>query len=306
MGFEPRRTPSILGFPHRPEWGPVAHRRAVAGYLRNCREHARISPRHVADCIGVSESTVSRMETGQSVLRPLDVERLMRACGVTDQAEYERAARLTDEAGRAEPWQQYGQVVPRWVRPLLGMELAAQRILSYEPQLVPGWLQTPEYAEIVIRSVHPTASRQEIDTRVQVRVERLEMFRRQLDPPVLLAVMDEGVFTRQVGSPGTMRRQVRHLLNLLEELPYQLRLQIASQSVGAAGVVVGHPVVHLRFHAADHLPDMVYLEQFEGATYYEKPADTERYQAVMNNLCGLASPYERTRTLLAEAATHVW
>ncbi|MEU9381294.1 helix-turn-helix transcriptional regulator [Streptomyces sp. NPDC048279] len=299
MAADPK-APSILGFPHCPEWGAAAHRKALAGHLRRCRDHAGIAPRQAGRFIHVSEATVSRMENGQAALKPADVERLLDAYAVRDPQERARITDLVQEAAKPEVWQPYANAAPLTLRPLLAMEPAARRIISYEPQLVPGWLQTEEYAEIVIRAVHPTRPAREIAERVALRTQRIEMLRRAASPPVLLAVMDSEVFRRQVGTPGVMYRQIRHLLALLEELRYQLYLQIAPLTVGAAGAI-GHPVVHLRFFTPQYLPDMVYLEQYEGAVYREKPSESERYQAILNNLCGVATPAAQTSALLEDA-----
>ncbi|MFD4791222.1 helix-turn-helix domain-containing protein [Streptomyces sp. NPDC058459] len=295
-----QQAPSILGFPHRPEWGASAHRKALAGHLRRCRDHAQIEAKRAARCIDVSDAAISRLETGLATPEPAKVERLLDEYGVRDPAERARVAILVHEAAQPEIWQPYAHATPSTLRPLLAMEPAARRILSYEPQLVPGWLQTEEYARIVMRAVHPTRPAKEIAERVTMRMRRLEMLRRKTDPPSLLAVMDSEVFRRPVGAPGVMYRQIEHILALLAELPYRLRLQIAPLTVGAVGAI-GHPIVHLRFFTPAYLPDMVYLEQYEGAVYREKPADSERYQAVLNNLCGVASPADQTPSLLREA-----
>ncbi|MGW0602087.1 helix-turn-helix domain-containing protein [Streptomyces sp. NPDC002776] len=299
-----RKAPSILGFPHRPEWGAAAHRKALAGHLRRCRDHAGIGTRQAARCIGASESTISRIENGLAALKEAEMERLLDVYGVRDPQERSRIQALVHEAAQPEAWQPYAGAAPHTLRPLLAMEPAARRIISYEPQLVPGWLQTEEYAEIVIRAAHPTRPAREIAECVRLRMQRIEMLRRTEAPPVLLAVMDSEVFRRQVGTPGVMYRQIKHLLALLEELRYSLRLQIAPLSVGAAGAI-GHPIVHLRFFTPEYLPDLLYLEQYEGAVYREKPSESERYQAVLNNLCGVACPAEQTPSLL-QAALAAW
>ncbi|MFE7276492.1 helix-turn-helix domain-containing protein [Streptomyces sp. NPDC057623] len=299
MAADPK-APSILGFPHRPEWGPAAHRKALAGHLRRCRDHAGIGARQAARCIHASEASISRIETGRTALKPAEVERLLDTYGISDPLERARIADLVREAAKPEAWQPYANAAPLDLRPLLGMEPAARRIISYEPQLVPGWLQTEEYAEIVIRAVHPTKPAGEIAERVALRMQRIEMLRRAVSPPILLAVMDSEVFRRRVGTPGVMYRQIKHLIALLEELPYRLNLQIAPLTVGAAGAI-GHPIVHLRFFTPEYLPDMVYLEQYEGALYREKPSESERYQAILNNLCGVANPAEQTPALLEQA-----
>ncbi|MGW0886311.1 helix-turn-helix domain-containing protein [Streptomyces sp. NPDC002671] len=295
-----QKVPSILGFPHRPEWGAAAHRKALAGHLRRCRDHARIGTRQAARCIDASESTISRMETGLTTLKPAEVEQLLDEYGVHDPAERWRITVLVHEAAKPEAWQPHAHAAPPSLRPLLAMEPAARRIVSYEPQLVPGWLQTEEYAQIVIRATHPTMPAREIEDRVRLRLQRIEMLRRETEAPTLLAVMDSEVFRRPVGTPGVMYRQIKHVLALLEELRYRIRLHIAPLTVGAAGAI-GHPIVHLRFFTPDYLPDMVYLEQYEGAVYRERPSDSERYLAVLNHLCGVATPADQTASLLQEA-----
>lgn len=204
-----RMAPSILGFPHRPHWGPGAHRKALAGHLRRCRDHAGVTSRQAAQCVEASESTLSRMETGLAALKQGDIEQLLDLYGVRDPHERQRIAPLVHEAAQPDAWQPLAHAAATHLRPLLAMEPAARRIISYEPQLVPGWLQTEEYAQTVIRAAHPTAPAREIEERTRLRLQRLQMLRRQGDAPVLLAVMDSEVLRRQVGSPGVMFRQVQ-------------------------------------------------------------------------------------------------
>ncbi|MFJ6727646.1 helix-turn-helix domain-containing protein [Streptomyces sp. NPDC091281] len=298
MAAEPQ-APSILGFPHRAEWGATAHRKALAGHLRRCRDHAGIGTRQAARCIGASESTISRIENGLASLKTDEVEQLLDEYGVHDPAERRRIADLVSEAAKPDPWQPHAHAAPPSLRPLLAMEPAAHRIVSYEPQLVPGWLQTEEYARIVIQAMDPTLPASKVEERVRLRCARIEMLRRADGPPTLLAVMDSEVLRRMVGAPGVMYRQITHLLMLLDEMPYAIRLHIAPLAVGAAGAV-GHPIVHLRFFAHEYLPDMVYLEQHEGAVYRDKPSQSERYLAVLNHLVGLATPADQTASQLRE------
>ncbi|MFE7612310.1 helix-turn-helix domain-containing protein [Streptomyces celluloflavus] len=298
MAAEPHK-PSILTFPPRPEWGSAAHRRAVGEYVRKCREHAGVSRVAAANHIRTSPATYGRLEKGMAPLRQRDIDDLALLYGVHDAAELRRVSELVAEAARPAPWQQYSDMVVSWFRPLLSLEPAAELIHSYEPQLVPGWLQTEEYAQIVTRAGHPLASQAWVDRRCALRKGRFDMFRRAVDPPALLAIMDETVLNRPVGSPGVMFRQIHHLLKLLEQYPYELNLQIAPLSMGAIGAV-GHAIVHLRFRHS-LLPDAVYLEQCESASYTEYESETKGHQARLVNLSMTAAGEEQTRELLLEA-----
>ncbi|MCF3962723.1 helix-turn-helix domain-containing protein [Streptomyces fuscigenes] len=290
--------PSILDFPHRPEWGSAVHRLAVGAHFRRCRKRAALAAGPVAARLRTTTATLSRMERGLAPLEEADLERLIDLYGVDDERERTRLRELAAESRKPEVWQTYREPVARWARQLIAVEPAAQRILAYEPHLVPGWLQTDEYARTVLRAHYPTASPDSIAERARQRTARLGMLRRANDPPVLLAVMDESVLTRPVGGPGVMYRQIEHLVRLLEELPYTLKIQIAPLSAGAVGAI-SHPIVHLRF-SSSVLPDLVHLEQAGSAQYIEKRESTERYLGVLNNLCGASAPFDRTPALLRE------
>lgn len=292
-------APSIRDLPERQEWGPAVYRRALGEHLRRCREFANVSRRSAAHHIRVSNPTYGRMEKGEAPLHKRDVLDLAHLFGITHPGELQAHSVFVEGASKADPWQDHRDTVSPWFRPLLSMEPAAELIHTYEPHLVPGWLQTEEYARAVTRAGNPTASASWIEQRAALRARRLKMFFRAVDPPHLLAVMDESVLNRVVGNPGVMHRQIRHLVDLLEQLPYELNVQVAPLSMGAVGAI-GHPVVHLRFREA-LLPDAVYLEQSETALYSESAKKIERYRGVLHNLSAQAKSVEDTRSLLLEA-----
>jgi transcriptional regulator with XRE-family HTH domain len=298
MASPSEAEPSILDFPHRPEWGSAVHRLAVGAHFRRCRKRASLPAGSVAARLHTSPATLSRMERGQAPLEEADLEQLLELYAVDDERERTRLRELAAESRKPEVWQTYREPVARWARQLIAVEPAAQRILAYEPHLVPGWLQTDEYAQMVMRAHHPTASWDSIEERARQRTARLGMLRRANDPPVLLAVMDESVLTRPVGNPGVMYRQIEYLVRLLDELPYTLKIQIAPLSMGAVGAI-SHPIVHLRF-SSPVLPDLVYLEQVNSARYVDKREQTERYLGVLNNLSGASVPFDLTTSLLRE------
>ncbi|MGW6207410.1 helix-turn-helix domain-containing protein [Streptomyces sp. NPDC055089] len=300
MTGQHREIRSIRGFAPRPHLGAAAHRRALGEHLRRCRTGIGITGKTAAQSIGTSGPTVSRLERGDRTENTaLHATALLRLCGVTDLQELAHARSIAAQGEQPDAWEAYGNSIVRWVQPLLALEPAAQRIMSYEPQLVPGWLQTHEYAQLVIRAGFPDLPHAEVEARARARVNRLDMFHRDQDPPALVAIMDEDVLRRPVGSPGVMYRQIQYLIQLLKgDLRHRISLHIAPLSMGMTGAV-GHPIVHLRFADA-LLSDFVYLEQSEGARCVEGEGEAERYLSRITTLSGMANPADLTLTQLED------
>ncbi len=139
------------------------------------------------------------------------------------------------------------------------------------PRSTPG-------AVILIANAH--ASADEIDRRVSVRMKRQHLLT-QPEAPELWTVLDEAVLRRPPGGSDVMRAQLEHLLEMTD-LP-NVTLQIVPFDVGPHAAA-GGPFTILRFPEPD-LPDLVYLEQLNSATYLDHPDDVINYVTVMDQLC---------------------
>jgi hypothetical protein len=206
--------------------------------------------------------------------------------------------RLLDLARRANTpgwWHRFGDVVPPWFTPYLGLEEAASLIRTYEVHFVPGLLQTPDYTRAVVELGHGQASAAEIDRRTELRQRRQEVLRRP-SPPHLWAVIDEAVLRRPVGDEEVMRAQIEALIKA-SLLPH-VRLQIIPFRAGGVAPD-GCPFAILRF-AETALSDVVYVEQLTSAMYLDKPADVDHYAFAMDQACLKAEPPDRTAEVLAE------
>jgi transcriptional regulator with XRE-family HTH domain len=279
----------------RPEMGAKALARVLGNYLRALRESRGISPAAAGRRIGAHISKISRMETAHVSLKPRDVEELLLMYGVDDQ---ERAGIAALVARSAQPdwWQPYGELVPDWFQQLIGLERDAHLIRTYETQYVPGLLQTPAYAQAVVRSGYRLAPAEEIERRVELRLERQQrMFRP--GAPVLWAVVEEGVLHRPVGGPQVMRDQLTYLLETLRRPG--VRLQVASYEASAAAGP-GASVTYLRF-AQGFLPDVVYLEHMTSALYLDRLEDLDKYRASLDELSTLAATPAASRAIIEDA-----
>jgi transcriptional regulator with XRE-family HTH domain len=260
--------------------GPMALRIALGAHLRRLREASHITPAQAGDAIRATHSKISRLERGRSGAKQRDVADLLTLYGVTDEAERETVLALARQAGAPGWWQQYNDVLPRWFELYVGLERAASIIRTYEVQFVHGLLQTEDYARAVILIANSQAPKDEIDRRVSVRTKRKQLLT-QRGAPELWTVLDEAVLRRPPSGPEVMRTQLEHLLEMTD-LP-NVTLQIVPFDVGPHAAA-GGPFTILRFPEPD-LPDLVYLEQLDSATYLDHPDQVVNYMSVMDQLC---------------------
>ncbi len=260
--------------------GPMALRIALGAHLRRLREASHITPSQAAEAIRATHSKISRLERGRSGAKQRDVADLLTLYGVTDEAEREELLALARQASTPGWWQQYRDILPRWLEMYVGLEKAASIIRTYEVQFVHGLLQTEDYARAVILIANAHAPADEIERRVSVRMKRQQLLT-QPGAPEVWTVLDEAVLRRLPGGPELMRAQLEHLL-LMTELP-NVTLQIVPFDAGPHAAA-GGPFTILRFPEPD-LPDLVYLEQLNSAVYLDAPDDVLDYVTIMDTLC---------------------
>ncbi len=275
--------------------GPTVLRILVGSQLRRLREASGISPKDAGEAIRASHSKISRLETGRTGFKIRDVTDLLNLYEVHDEAERAALLALARQANVPGWWHTYGDLVPNWFEPYLGLEQGASVIRSYEVQFIPGLLQTEDYARAVIQLGHSDAKEAEIERRVHMRMERQRLLTRP-DPPRVWVVIDEAAFRRPVGGAATMRGQIRHLLDIAA-LPH-LTIEMVPFSAGGHAAA-GGPITILRF-AQDAIPDMVYLEHLTHAFYSDRQSDIDLYCQVMHRLVIHSQP------LSSRVATLPW
>ncbi|MEU1757243.1 helix-turn-helix transcriptional regulator [Micromonospora matsumotoense] len=276
-----------------PATGPTVLRMLLGAQLRRLREASGVTREGAGWEIRSSESKISRMELGRVGFKERDVADLLTLYGVTAAADRDALLKLARDANSPGWWHRYGDVLPGWFQSYLGLEAAAALIRSYEVQFVPGLLQTPEYARAVVLLGHRGAAVEEVDRRVELRVQRQQVLHRP-DPPQLWAVIDEAALRRPIGGPQVMRGQLTALIEATRS-PH-IRLQVIPFDAGGHAAAGGAFTI-LRF-GDDDLPDIVYIEQLTSALYLDKREDLDYYAAAMERLCVEATPPERTPEVL--------
>lgn len=273
--------------------GPTALRIALGAQLRRLREARGITSEEAAEAIRATHSKISRLERGRSGAKQRDVADLLSLYGVTDETVREEMLMLARHANIPGWWQQYSDVLPRWLELYVGLEEAASVIRTYEVQFVHGLMQTEDYARAVVLIANAHAPAEEIDRRVSARMRRQTLLT-QPGAPELWAVLDEAALRRAPGDRDVIRAQLEHLLQITD-LP-NVTLQIVPFRVGPHAAA-GGPFTILRFPEPD-LPDVVYLEQLNSALYLDQPADVTGYMTVMNQLVVQAETGVASRDML--------
>jgi transcriptional regulator with XRE-family HTH domain len=276
--------------------GPTVRRMLLGAQLRKLRDAAGITRGDAGFAIRGSDSKISRMELGRVGFKERDIADLLTLYGVTDEEEREALLELAREANTPGWWNRYGDVLPAWFQPFVGLEAAATLIRTYEVQFVPGLLQTKDYARAVIALVdNPmTTSPEEIERRVRLRMDRQQLLTRP-DPPLLWAVVDEAALRRPIGGTDVMRAQLEALIDATK-LP-NVTLQVLPFEAGGHSAAGGMYTI-LRFPEPE-VPDVVFLEQLTSGLLLDKRDDVDLYAMTMERLSVQADPPSRTPATLA-------
>lgn len=260
---------------------PSLRRRRLAAELRRLRDQSGLSVTEAARRLGWQASRLSRIETRQSGITAPDLRNLLNAYGVEDQGQRAYLAELARRVNERGWWQKYAGLIASEYADLIGLEAEARTIRTYQQELVPGLLQTPDYARAVIRASWPTSTAAEIDRRVEIRVERQEVLTRADPPPPRFSVvLSEGALRRPVGGYDVMRGQLEYLTRPRERA--NVTVQVLPFDAGGHPSMVG-PFTAMTFHDPDDL-GVVNVENATGALFLEEPDELRVYEELWNTL----------------------
>ena len=275
---------------------PSVRSRQLAVELRRLREEATLTGEEVASRLGWSAAKVSRMETARTAVAPADLQLLLDLYGISGQHR-ERLIELGRTARQRGWWDAYADMLGPEYATLIALESEAESAGWYAAQIVPGLLQTEEYAREIIRSTLLISPPGEVERRVQVRMSRQRVLTRD-NPLELSVVLDEAALERQVGGAGVMRAQLRYLAEVAGSP--NVRIQVLPNAAGAHPAVTGEFTI-LRFPELI-APDVVYLEHMTSNIYVEREAEVFRYNLALERLSTLAVGHEESVALIARQA----
>ncbi|MFF0388000.1 helix-turn-helix transcriptional regulator [Kitasatospora sp. NPDC004615] len=270
------------------------YRRQLASRLKELRDVRELTLTQVVEVVEVNQSSLSRIENGDRGTTPLLVKALLDCYQVIDPVEREDILDLVraDQAQRQQWWKKYSAVInTTQYGGYLALESSATSLRSYEPQLMPGLLQTADYARRVITEMRVDLTAKQIDALVTVRMERQDKLLGREDAPKLWAVIDEAAI-RRIGSNRTvLKGQLEHLLEVSPRPG--ITLQLLPFSAGF------HPGLYGSFMLMgfpDSNPDVVWVENLTNSVYFEGSEDVERYTEVFDHLRARALGPPETRS----------
>ncbi|WP_433348716.1 helix-turn-helix domain-containing protein [Micromonospora sp. CA-111912] len=257
--------------------------------LRALREERGMTLKLVSEHLQRDMSALGRYERADWPIRKGDVTALLDLYGFHHAAERARLLSLAEEVWRTDRWDEdYGDVVDSSFIEYPWLEGRAERICSYNALLLPGLLQTPAYAEAVIRNAaEPGVPELTLERWVKLRMER----QRVLDGPTRIGVvLEEGVLRRPVGGRSTMADQLRHLTQLSQRRKIAVRVLPSNVALHA-----GMDGTFTLFTLPAPYPEVAYLENLGGRLYLEAPKSQrfiDAYDRLVNAALGEAESAE--------------
>jgi transcriptional regulator with XRE-family HTH domain len=272
---------------------PTVLRMILGRQLQALREKAGLTFQQAADAIYSSEWTIRRMERAEGGLKPLTLKSLLVAYGVTDVREIDAFLALARDASRPGWWHSYGDALPDWFKVAIGLEESASVIRAYEPQVVPGLLQTEAYVRAITAASFPSESQEDSERKVALRLARQDLLKRPA-PPQYRVVLEETVLRRPIGGADIMRAQLQHLIDMAAQP--SITIQILPFTAG------WHPAMYGMFwiyrFPDDTMPDVVYSEGLTSAYYLNKPEETTQYTQALDQMSAQAATPDQTITMM--------
>jgi transcriptional regulator with XRE-family HTH domain len=291
-----------------PELGsPSVSRRRLAAELRRLREERGLTAEDVAESLGWSASKLSRIELARTGIKAADLANLLTKYGLPGDHRAE-LLRLVEQPRTRGWWKAYSDSMPEKFATYIVMESEAQSISGWSPELVPGLLQTQDYARAAI-DAHMAAtysiSPSEVQRRVETRLKRQAILLSE-QPTTLVSVLDESVLLRHLKSAEVMRNQLSHLIEMAE---------LPNVTVRVLPLAGPHPIgtgafMLLRFAPIPEIgpvSDIVYLEQLSGsALYIDDDAETHQYELGLGRLVAESLEPDESRDLIARVRCESW
>lgn len=265
--------------------GGVAHE--LAAGLRVLRG-SKLTTRALAELIGASAANISNWERGERLPSEERLIQLLDALQAPDD-ERERLLGLRRQAdGPGQLVSGAPSIGPQLVR-LIEHEQVARRITDVAPLLIPGLLQTSDYARATL------SDQRDIDTRIALRVGRRDVLTRTRQPAELVALIDSEALLRPIASPHVMADQLRHLQRMAE-LP-NITIQLVSSTAPGYNPMLTGPFILLEFPTA---PPIVHVEHYQASAFIWENEDVRGFQAAVERIHHVAMTPADTARVIAE------
>jgi transcriptional regulator with XRE-family HTH domain len=280
---------------------PTVSRRWLALEMKRLREERRLPQARVAKALGCQVPKVSLIENGKRPLQDADLKALLELFEVPDEGRQQYLDELVNAHERGW-WELYDEdIVPEWLAHFIGLEQGAERIRAYQPAVVHGLLQTPEYIEGIFRDGLPDLSEEKIHRHVGIRCRRQQMLRPGPGAPQLGVVLGEAALRHVVGSREVLRRQLEHVVDVCRENENITVQVVPFDRVGGAYAAAQGAVTVLSFPFATDA-GVVYKERRSGADFLDSLVELDDHSLMFDRLSELALSPGDSLDLLSETA----
>lgn len=273
--------------------GASVRQRRVSAELRALRQERGYTCQQVADALDWSISKVSRMETGIRGLFPDDVAALLGYLEAPSKTREELLTLVRD--GEKLNWIEIGRGLPSDWKNLIRIENEATALYNYEPLVVPGLLQTGDYATAVIRACNCQLAEGAADQMVRTRMGRQALLSRP-EGPTLDVIIEEMALRRPIGGPGAMYGQLQHLMNMANRP--RIKIQVLPFEVGSHPGLNG-PFLILEFDAQ---PTLVHHEFRATGAFLEEGRHIAQAKVDWRELSAKALSPEESASFIAGLA----
>lgn len=289
--------------------GSTMLRRQLGRKLEALRKAAGLTMEQAAEELDRARATLYRIESGAENVRfrASDVKEMLRLYSASEEDTGLVLAMAAATRENKNWWHDYiGSGLPRWFQLYIGLEAAATKIRKYQPELIPGLLQTRDYAEQVFQMPGGSidaADNNERERAIQLRIERQALLTR-FAAPQLSVILNEAVLRRPVGSASIMIEQLHQILKATE-LP-NVTIRVLDFSAGLHAGAMSGAFSIMEFpedsNGREVEPPVAYLEAATGAIYLDKPHETGAYNSIWADMANRALNESRSINLIQQVA----
>jgi transcriptional regulator with XRE-family HTH domain len=280
----------------KPSRPPTARMRRLASELLSLRTKAKLSRDEVSEQTGINSATLYRIETAKARPQARTLKALLDLYEVDDDKR-EALMTMLREASQQTWLQPYRERLSDDYNTLISFETEARALWTYGMTVVPGLLQTERYARRVIAGMLPNATVEQIEHRVETRMQRQTV----LSNMKLWAIVDEAALRRKVGTSEEMREQIEHLRDAMQRP--QVTLQVLPFDAGPHPAMLG-AFDMLKFDMPV-VPDIIYLEGLTGDLFLDDEASVKRYVETFEYLRAEAMRPAATEEFLTSVANEM-
>lgn len=251
--------------------------------LKAARNRAGYSLVEAGEYTQLDHSTIARFERGTHKIRRAYVRELLDFYGVSDDHERDYLLQLADDAWRKDRWDGNTKDLEIGFIDLTWLESKAAKINLFEPLLIHGLLQTADYTRALARlEQRSKATSDVVDRIIEVRQQRQSIIRGP-EPTRLSAIIEEPALRRRIGGTAVMTAQLEHLASLAHDDHIDVRVLSINAKADP-----GHHGPFVYFEMPDPYPEIAFVENLAGSTFFEEQATVDTFRHTYDELCELA------------------